>query len=74
MEFGFPESDMKNGTKVIVMGNPDITGEIAGTATEVAGPYLLPLVLVSLDKGFYNPEQTMFVRVIVAHPDCLTKL
>lgn len=59
--------DFSLGTKVAIMGNHELIGKVVGSATEINGSYVSPLILIELEDGFYNPEQTMFVRIIAAH-------
>lgn len=66
--------DFKLGTKVMIMENPNLRGKVVGTAQEIVGLNQYPLTLVQLDEGFYNPEQTMFVRIVVAHQDSLKEI
>lgn len=67
-------NEFKLGTKVEIMGNPNLKGLVIGSAIEVEGSTQFPLILVQLKEGFYNPEQTMFVRIIVAHADSLKEI
>lgn len=67
-------NEFKLGTNVMIMGNPRLTGEIVGTAVETYRADTINLFLIELLDGFFNPEQTMFVRIIVAHPDSLKEI
>jgi len=34
----------------------------------------VPMILVELDKGFYNDDHTIFVSVLMVHPENLTPI
>ena len=66
------------GTSVSLLGDPSLTGVIIGYGTldRDADPsnYLggvVPVYLVSLSDGFFDPSQRLFVSVLAVHEDSL---
>jgi hypothetical protein len=62
---------MKINQKVLVDGNAVLTGQVVGFGHQVNTRTndVRPVVLVMLDKGFYSPDESVFVSVMCVHPD-----
>lgn len=67
------------GTSVSLLGDPELTGVIVGYGTldRDADPSnyfegIVPVYLVSLSGGFFDPSNRVFVSVLAVHEDSLS--
>lgn len=50
------------------------TSAATGTVVGYAHKREEPMVLVELDQGFYNADETIFVSVLLVHPTSITPI
>lgn len=51
----------------IVSTNSDKTGRVVGYAHKRE----VPMILMELDQGFYNKDETIYVSVLLVHPESI---
>ena len=56
------------GEHVRLSDDDDLIGTIVSDLVKVEGQYLYA---IRLNNGFFNPEKTTFVRLMLVHPDSI---